>query len=141
MPTKCVITPYDYFILLKKNELNEEELKDLIEFEKHMSEEMKYEDYLLPFNKRVIFDYRHGIIELEMQEENGIELAPSEKEAINKYHKFEETVRRINNENIKLVKKLKNDSSLGYANAFIVILSVLAVGIIAGTILFFTLQP
>ena len=136
MPQKYIIAPYDYFVLLKKNELSEEEQKELIDFEKHMSEEMKYEDYLLPFNKRIIFEYRHGIIDLEMQEENGIEITQKEKEAINKYHQFEENIRRINLENAKVLKRLKNDSSLGYANAFIVVLSTLAVGIVTGLIIF-----
>ena len=51
-----------------------------------------------------------------------------------------ENVRNKNEDNIKKLQKLNNETSLGYANDFIVILTLLSIGIAISISLFLALQ-
>ena len=137
-----VINSNHYFNILKKDgELSEEEKKQVSDFDTHIASEMEYEDYLLDPQRKMLHDYRQEIVSLSLkEEENESAINIREKEAILKYQKMNELVRTRNEENVKKLQKLKNDSSLGYVNAFIVILSTLAVGIISGILLFICMK-
>lgn len=137
-----VINENHYFNILKKDgELSEEEKKQLSDFDEYIASEIEYEDYLLEPQRELLHNYRQNVIALSLkEEENESSINLREKEAISKYQKMNELVRNRNLENIKKIKKLKNDSSLGYVNAFIVVLSTLAVGIVAGIILFVSMN-
>ena len=137
-----VISINHYFDILKKNEeLSQEEQKQVSDFDETIASEIEYEDYLLDPQRSFLNTYRQNIISLSIkEEENESSLTFREKDALAKYQQMNENVRNRNQENMKKLQKLNNDSSLGYANAFVVVLAVLAVGIIVGIAIFLSIQ-
>ena len=135
-----IISPNQYIKYINKTEISDEDNKKIQDFETLVYQCYKYYDYLLDDKKIFLSKYRRKINEIELKELE-FDLTDADKYARDKYYSITDTVRGYINEKIRKKEKDNNkyELSAGYANAFIVILSTIATGIIAGTILYFTL--
>ena len=138
-----IISPKHYFALINSiNELNEEEKNTINNFETYIATLMEYEDYLLEEQRNILKTYKQSIIDIAYLEESGQTLSPRQSEALNKYNNISSNVLNKNNEKIRKLEKesTKKEASLGYINAFVVILTLLATGIVIGISIFFTVK-
>jgi len=137
-----VISEENYFEYLNSNNLNDEEIKEIEAFENQMFECMKYQDYLVGEHKKEFYNYSHKISKaLEEVQENEDKYSYLQKKAVEKYSYMIEEAKNFQDNKMKNENKLilKKEKKSGYINAFMVILSVLACGIIMGIALYFTI--
>lgn len=137
-----IISVDHYFYNLKKDKLTEEEQAQNYEFENYIYTLMEYENYLTNDIKTFYDNYINHITSLSFvdQGETKENLNILEKNAINKYYSFLDSIR---SKQIAYQKKLvpqNNNVSLGYANAFIILLSTIASGIIVALTMFFMIK-
>ena len=137
-----IISVDHYFYNLKKDKLTEEEQAQNYEFENYIYTLMEYENYLTNDIKTFYDNYINHITSLSFvdQGETKENLNIIEKNAINKYYSFLDSIR---SKQIAYQKKLvpqNNNVSLGYANAFIILLSTIASGIIVALTMFFMIK-
>ena len=131
-----VINSKHYFeILNKPEELTEEEAKKMQTYTEFTNNSMKYRDYLLDYQKKQLDNYEQGINQLAMLETEHPEITLNSKQtyAIEQYRKNKQYLDELDREKVRILEK--NDVSSGFANSFILILSVLATGILIGLIL------
>ena len=138
--TNMIISPNQYIKYINKKEISEEDNKKIQDFESLVYQCFKYYDYLLEDKKIFLSKYTRKISEIE-EKEMYIDLNEADQYAKNKFYSITDSIRNYTNEKIRIREReeSKYELSAGYANAFIVILSTLAAGIIAGTVLYFTL--
>ena len=141
---KLIINPERYFELLNKEQLTDEEYQQITDFETEVSQCMKYCDYLLPNKKTFMDDYYNRILNLQFQfqEEPTKKLTQGEEHAISKYDGMLEAAKNhLVNIYKRELKPTENVyQSAGYANAFIVLLSTIATGIITAITLYLTIK-
>ena len=136
-----VISEETYFDFLSDDNLNEEEQKDIDEFEEQMLESMKYHDYLVGDHKDNYDKYEFKIStareELQLRGEN-TPFSKRQIKAIEKYKQMDDLSKEFNEQkrSNEYKKVLKKDVKSGYINAFIVVLSILFTGILLGFALF-----
>ena len=99
---------------------------------------MKYEDYLLDDQRMFLSVHKRNMNNLLYSEQNNPnnQLNNKQQHAIEQYTKSMENAKEIGLEKRRVLQRKNNNASLGYVNAFIVILSMLAAGIIIGITLF-----
>ena len=135
-----VISPNQYIKYINKSNISDEENKKIQDFETLVYQCLKYYDYLLDDKKIFLSKYRRKINEIELKELE-FDLTDADKYARDKYYSITNSVRGYINSKYR-VRKLEVDkaaASAGFADAFIVILSTIATGIIVGIVLYFTL--
>ena len=132
-----VINSKRYFELLNKNELNEEEQNETKTFEKVMSDAKKYNDYLVGPLKQNKDSYERGINQLATYQSTNpsANLTIYQKQAIDAYTKQNSYNDEVRENKIRRLEK-KDSATSGFANSFILVLSVLATGIGIGIVLF-----
>ena len=143
-----IISPKEYFEILEKQEISDEEYKKIEEFEIEVSQCMKYSDYLLDDKKDFVTDYNNRInnIIYALQENPTQKLTNRQEYSIKKYDGMLEDAKNFTNQKEKQrQKKLEktnpnNNVSLGYANSFIVILSTIAAGIITAITIYLSIK-
>ncbi len=135
-----VINCDHYFNLLNNNELSEDDLKKLIDYETYINQLNTYNNYLLPNQNNELNKYKANIIDLIEKQNTDNILNDNQLNAIKQYN---DMTNKIANNNLvsnnKLVKKANSEISAGFINAFIVILLMLSSGIVIGTIVYFTI--
>lgn len=130
-----IINSESYFQLLSREELNEDDQKKIVAFQKHMADSDKYRDYLTGTHKDNKDSYEHGINQLAILEAmSGNKLTTYQEMALLQYDKQKTAVLKANEAKVRVLEK--NDTSNGFINSFAVVLSVLATGILAGVIMF-----
>ena len=137
-----IINNKHFFELINKpGELTPEETKRVQEFSEFANNLLKYKDYLLDQQKEHIDTYERGINYLTTleQEHPEAQLNTKQKYAIEQYQKNKQYLDELKSGKIRVLQK-NNDVSPGYANSFILILSVLATGIVIGIILFMIIK-
>ena len=137
-----IISVEHYFYNLKKDKLTEKEQAQNYEFENYIYNLMEYENYLTSDIKTFYDNYINHITSLSFvdQGETKENLSVLERNAINKYYSFLDSIR---SKQIAYQKKLvpqNNNVSTGYANAFIILLSTIASGIIIALTMFFMVK-
>lgn len=134
-----IINPNHYLDIISKNNSTEEEDKDIKKFEEFVDNYlMKYEDYLLDDQRMFLSVHKRNMNNLLYSEQNNPnnQLNNKQQHAIEQYTKSMEDAKKIGLEKRRVLQRKNNNASLGYVNAFIVILSMLAAGIIIGITLF-----
>ena len=132
-----VINAKKYFNLLQSPELNEQEQKNIQDFEEFMAKSERYRDYLVGPLKDNKDTYENGINQLAVLETMNPDshLTTYQKMAIAAYEKQKTNELQIKENKIRKLEK-NSDVSYGYTNSFSLILSVLATGILIGVVLF-----
>ena len=138
-----IISINKYFELVNSN-INEETAKKIKDFETEMSQCLKYEDYLLDDKRMLLNDYKNVISNISFQKEDNKqpELTIGQQYALKKFNQIDEDAKNFNLQKQKqkqriLQRKMANTNvSYGYANAFIVILSTIAAGIVTAITLY-----
>lgn len=129
----------NYFELINKTEeLSEEENKKIQAVNAFVADAIKYKDYLLKPQKNYLDTYERGMNDLAIYESENPEnsLTMNQKFALDEYQKHMNYRNDFEKEKTRILAKKNNDVSSGYANAFILILTVLATGILIGMIIF-----
>ena len=139
-----IINPNHYINLInKRDNLSDEETKQVQDFDNFVGNFlMKYEDYLLEPQKKFLNIYKRNMENLSfaIEDNQNLQLSAKQKYALEQYGKMITAVKEQRVEKIRVLQKNKNDSSLGFANAFVVVLAMLASGIIIGIILFSSIK-
>ena len=132
-----IMSPNRYFELLGRDNLTEQERIGVTQFETYMAQAERYKDYLVDNVKTNRDAYESGISQLGIIEATNpnIPLTANQKRAIDAYNQQKSNLREIKENGIKKLTR-KNDISAGYTNAFGLVLSVLATGILIGISLF-----
>ena len=138
--SNIVISPNQYIEYINKSDISDEDNKKIQDFETLVYQCLKYYDYLLDDKKLFLSKYRRKINEIELKELE-FDLTNADKYARDKYYSITDSVRGYINSKYRVRKSEvdKAAASAGFADAFIVILSTIAAGIIAGTVIYFTL--
>ena len=135
-----VISPNQYIKYINKNNISDEENKKIQDFETLVYQCFKYYDYLLEEKRLFLSKYQRKINEIE-EKEKYKDLTDADKYAKQKFHSIHNSVIAYLNEKAK--KRIQESNNFGraagFADAFIVILSTIATGIIVGITLYFTL--
>ncbi len=132
-----IISAKTYFNILSNNQIDDEKANQIKDFETLMYQCMKYKDYLM-FNKRkLLHSYLINIENLANIQETE-KVNTSQRVAVRRYNEMSNI---INDEkNIVIRKKVPNiNVSNGYANAFTVLLSTIATGLIVAIALYLTI--
>ena len=132
-----IMSPNRYFELLGRDNLTEQERIGVTQFETYMAQAERYKDYLVDNVKSNRDAYESGISQLGIIEATNpnIPLTANQKRAIDAYNQQKSNLRELKENGIKKLTR-KNDISAGYTNAFGLVLSVLATGILIGISLF-----
>ena len=137
-----IISPDKYFNYLNSGNINEEQSQQIQDFELQISQCMKYSDYLLNDKKMFVNKYYNKINNLifTLEEDPLSKLTNGEKYAIDKYNQILEDVKNFLNtkeqEKVKRLVRTNINTSLGYANAFIILLATIASGIVTAIALY-----
>lgn len=139
-----IINPNHYINLInKRDNLSDEETKQVQDFNNFVGNFlMKYEDYLLEPQKKFLSIYKRNMENLSfaIEDNQNLQLSAKQKYALEQYGKMMTAVKEQRTEKIRILQRNSNDSSLGFANAFVVVLAMLASGIIIGIILFSSIK-
>ncbi len=143
--TNIIISPKHYFEIINSNQFNASTNKQIQDFETFVYECMRYGDYLQPKQKKFVDDYYYTIQEMKenLQKNPNQKYTIGEQHAIEKSDQIDKSVKEFITEkaNIRIRKPNQNiNTSFGYANAFIVILSTIATGIVAALVLYFSIK-
>ena len=135
-----VISPNQYIKYINKNNISDEMNKKIQDFETLVYQCFKYYDYLLEEKRLFLSKYQRKINEIE-EKEKYTDLTDADKYARQKYYLITDSVRGYLNSKAKkrIQENNKYGKAAGFADAFIIILSTIATGIIVGTVLYFTL--
>ena len=143
---KKIINVDKYFELIG-SKIDDYSATKIRDFETEVSQCMKYSDYLLDDKKQFIDDYKNKMFNITFQsnEQDSPELTIGQKYAIKKYNEIAEDAKNFMLQKEKQKQRIRAKAeninvSYGYANAFIVLLSTIAVGIIAALVLYFTIK-
>lgn len=135
-----VISPNQYIKYINKSNISDEENKKIQDFETLVYQCFKYQDYLLEEKRLFLSKYQRKINEIE-EKEKYADLTDADKHAKEKFYSIHNSVIAYLNE--KARKRIQESNNFGraagFADAFIVILSTIATGIIVGIVLYFTL--
>ena len=138
--TNAVVSPTQYFnILSRETQTTDIEKVFMSNFEEHVLGLMKYEDYLNDIQKSFLDNYRRQMLDLiEIEEsQTNTKLNSKQLNAIGKYNEMTELVKNQINAKQRKLEKINPNVSSGVANAFIVVLSIIATGIVIGICGFF----
>ena len=135
-----VISPNQYIKYINKNNISDEMNKKIQDFETLVYQCFKYQDYLLEEKRLFLSKYRRKKDEIE-EKEKYTDLTDADKYARQKFYSIHDSAMAYINEKARkrIQENNKYGKAAGFADAFIVILSTIATGIIVGTVLYFTL--
>ncbi len=136
-------TRKEYFELLSKPDLTEQEQQKILQFEEFIRTSKEYEPYISPFNQEIVANYEREISFLASLNEN--ETNETSKQAvqrgkeISKIISFEEQKRqkREQEEQLSLKRALYEQKKAGYTNASILLFVVFNLGLFLAAILLY----